>query len=110
MASSDTVILSLGVILAALYLFRDQLFAASKPPAVPAASSKTNAGGADPRDFIAKMKETYGPYRDLEDEKLRDAIFATKPSSGAFGASGFLSFFVACGRCADWSVVLKLEE
>ncbi len=36
-------------------------------------------------EFIAKIKEGYAPYRELSDEKLRDAIFATKPSSGAFG-------------------------
>ncbi|TFK82427.1 galactokinase gal [Polyporus arcularius HHB13444] len=35
-------------------------------------------------EFIAKIKEGYAPYRELSDEKLRDAIFATKPSSGAF--------------------------
>ena len=56
MASSDVIVLALGVILAALYLFRDQLFAASKPKTAPVAS-KSNAGGGDPRDFVAKMKE-----------------------------------------------------
>ncbi|KAI0787296.1 galactokinase gal [Fomes fomentarius] len=34
--------------------------------------------------FIAKIKEAYEPYRNLEGEKLHEAIFATKPSSGAF--------------------------
>lgn len=37
--------------------------------------------------FIAKIKEAYEPYRNLEGEKLHEAIFATKPSSGAFGES-----------------------
>ncbi len=36
-------------------------------------------------EFIEKVKEGYAPYRDLEGEKLREAIFATKPSVGAFG-------------------------
>nr|AXL48365.1 cytochrome P450 reductase [Ganoderma lucidum] len=57
MASTDTVILALGIVLAAVYLFRDQLFAASKPKSVPVSSSKANVGGGNPRDFIAKMKE-----------------------------------------------------
>ncbi|OSC97727.1 galactokinase gal [Trametes coccinea BRFM310] len=35
-------------------------------------------------EFIAKVKEGYEPYRALEGEKLREVIFATKPSSGAF--------------------------
>ncbi|KAI0749250.1 Galactokinase [Daedaleopsis nitida] len=35
-------------------------------------------------EFIAIMKETYGTYKEMSDEKLREAIFATKPSSGAF--------------------------
>ena len=36
-------------------------------------------------EFIRKVKEGYEPYRALEGEKLREAIFATKPSAGAFG-------------------------
>lgn len=55
-SSSDVVILSIGVVLAALYLFRDQLFSASKPKTVPIVSKQAN-GSANPRDFIAKMKE-----------------------------------------------------
>lgn len=35
--------------------------------------------------FIAKIKENYGPYRDLEGEALKEVIFATKPSSGVCG-------------------------
>lgn len=35
--------------------------------------------------FIAKVKETYGPYKDLEGDRLSEVIFATKPSSGACG-------------------------
>ncbi|KAK7682418.1 hypothetical protein QCA50_014623 [Cerrena zonata] len=56
-SSSDVVILALGVVLAAVYLFRDQLFAASKPKSAPIATSKSGSGGGNPRDFIAKMKE-----------------------------------------------------
>lgn len=55
-ASSDVFIISIGVVLAALYLFRDQLFSA-KPKTIPLAASKQANGSANPRDFIAKMKE-----------------------------------------------------
>ncbi|EMD32074.1 hypothetical protein CERSUDRAFT_119060 [Gelatoporia subvermispora B] len=34
-------------------------------------------------EFIAKVKASYAPYRNLEGEALREVIFATKPSSGA---------------------------
>ena len=66
-------------------------------------------------NFIAKIKATYAPYKDLEGEKLHEAIFATKPSSGAFGEC--LSVM-----CCLWemltsmlvsmllSLVLKLED
>jgi len=40
--------------------------------------SETEAEG-----FITKIKNTYGPYKDLEGEQLHEVIFATKPSSGA---------------------------
>jgi hypothetical protein len=56
-SSSDILILAVGVVLAALYLFRDQLFAASKPKTVPGTGSKISNGSGNPRDFIAKMKE-----------------------------------------------------
>ncbi|KAG7088605.1 hypothetical protein E1B28_012579 [Marasmius oreades] len=56
-SSSDVLILTVGVVLAALYLFRDQLFAASKPKsAVPVPNKVANGDGGNPRDFIAKMK------------------------------------------------------
>ena len=55
-SSSDVFILSIGVVLAALYLFRDQLFSAAKPKTIPSVSKQAN-GSANPRDFIAKMKE-----------------------------------------------------
>ncbi|CCM01900.1 uncharacterized protein FIBRA_03971 [Fibroporia radiculosa] len=56
-SSSDIVILTVGLVLAAVYLFRDQLFAASKPKSVPVAAPKASAGSGNPRDFVAKMKE-----------------------------------------------------
>lgn len=55
-SSSDVFILGLGVVLAALYLFRDQLFAVAKPKAV-AIPSKITDSDEDPRDFVAKMKK-----------------------------------------------------
>lgn len=57
-STSDVVILALGVTLAAAYLFRDQLFAASQTKATPTISNpnKTNGGG-NPRDFVTQMKE-----------------------------------------------------
>ncbi|TBU25011.1 Galactokinase [Dichomitus squalens] len=50
-------------------------------------------------EFIQKVKEGYEPYRALEGEKLREAIFATKPSAGAFG-----ELFVALllDMCSCW--------
>ncbi|KIP05352.1 hypothetical protein PHLGIDRAFT_128913 [Phlebiopsis gigantea 11061_1 CR5-6] len=56
-ASSDVVVLAIGIILAAAYLFRDQILAATKPKTVQVPSSKASAGNGNPRDFIAKMKE-----------------------------------------------------
>lgn len=56
-SSSDVIILALGVALAALYLFRDQIFSASKPSTVPTTASKVSNGDeGNPRDFVAKMK------------------------------------------------------
>lgn len=56
-SSSDVMILALGIGLAAAYLFRDQLFAASKPQSAPVVAAKGQNGSGNPRDFIAKMKE-----------------------------------------------------
>jgi NADPH-ferrihemoprotein reductase len=60
-SSSDVFVLALGVVLAALYLFRDQLFAASKSKPIPIPASKTANGSGNPRDFIAKMKAGVSP-------------------------------------------------
>lgn len=38
-------------------------------------------------EFIQKIKETYGPYKDLEGSALNEVIFATKPGRGACGKS-----------------------
>lgn len=56
-SSSDVVVLAVGIVLAAVYLFKDQIFAASKPKSVPVPAAKAAAGGGNPRDFIAKLKE-----------------------------------------------------
>jgi galactokinase len=37
------------------------------------------------KEFIAKMRAGYDEYKELEDEKFKEAVFATKPSSGACG-------------------------
>lgn len=57
-SSSDIIVLTVGLVLAALYLFRDQLFSASKPKTTPITAPKGNVGGGNPRDFVAKMKES----------------------------------------------------
>lgn len=64
-SSSDIVVLTLGVVLAAVYLFREQMFAALKPKSAPIATSsvKMSNGSGNPRDFIAKMKDgVSGPH------------------------------------------------
>ena len=62
------------------------------------AGASGESGEAEAEDqveeFIRKVKEGYEPYRTLEGEKLREAIFATKPSAGAFGEC---CFFVGGG-------------
>ena len=55
MASSDVVVLVLGVVLASLYLFRDQLFSSSLKPKTTAPPAKEANGHGNPRDFVAKM-------------------------------------------------------
>lgn len=35
--------------------------------------------------FAAKLKEEYAPYRELSEERMKEIVFATKPSSGAYG-------------------------
>lgn len=57
LSNSDIAILGVGIVAAAVYLFKDQLFAA-KPKSTALPSSKLSAGSGNPRDFIATMKET----------------------------------------------------
>ncbi|KAH9980241.1 hypothetical protein BGW80DRAFT_1274264 [Lactifluus volemus] len=55
--SSDVLVLVLGVVLAALYLFRDQIFSSSpKPKSATSLPAKEANGHGNPRDFVAKMK------------------------------------------------------
>lgn len=61
-SSSDVVVLGLGVVLAGLYLFREQIFSPSKPKATVPTGPKGGANGfANPRDFIEKMKAGVSP-------------------------------------------------
>lgn len=55
-ASSDVLVLALGFVLAALYLFRDQLFSSSPKPKTPTLPANEANGDGNPRDFVAKMK------------------------------------------------------
>jgi NADPH-ferrihemoprotein reductase len=54
--SSDVLVLVLGVVLAALYLFRDQVFSSSTTPKTTTPAVKETNGHGNPRDFVAKMK------------------------------------------------------
>lgn len=57
MAQSDALVLTLGVVLAALYFFRGSIFSSSDSKKAPAIKDKASlAGAGDPRDFVAKMK------------------------------------------------------
>ncbi|KIM65748.1 hypothetical protein SCLCIDRAFT_112091 [Scleroderma citrinum Foug A] len=56
-SAQDVSILALGVVLAAAYLFRDQIFRSAPAKPVPPAPSKLVNGHGNPRDFIAKIKE-----------------------------------------------------
>lgn len=35
--------------------------------------------------FVKKVADTYEPYKNLKGDALNEAIFATKPSTGACG-------------------------
>jgi hypothetical protein len=54
--SLDVLVLVLGVVLAALYLFRDQVFSSSPKPKTTSLPAKEANGHGNPRDFVAKMK------------------------------------------------------
>jgi len=55
-STSDIVILAVGIVLAALYLFKDTLFAAKEKTAPVVTRSAGVSGGENPRDFVQKMK------------------------------------------------------
>ncbi|KAI0004494.1 NADPH-dependent cytochrome P450 oxidoreductase [Russula compacta] len=55
-ASSDVLVLALGFALAALYLFRDQVFSSSPKQKTPTLPVNEANGDGNPRDFVAKMK------------------------------------------------------
>jgi len=60
--TSDSLVLVLGVVLAALYLYRDQLFNSSSKPKTTSLPAKEASGHGNPRDFVAKMKAGVGPF------------------------------------------------
>jgi hypothetical protein len=35
--------------------------------------------------FIASLRKEYAAYQNLDDEQIKEVIFATRPSSGACG-------------------------
>jgi hypothetical protein len=58
-----------------------------------------SADGGQVETFIAKIKDGYEPYKNLEGDALREVIFATKPSSGACGklTVSYIAFlFLTC--------------
>ncbi|KAF8516848.1 putative cytochrome P450 oxidoreductase [Hysterangium stoloniferum] len=93
--SSDVIVLSLGIILAALYLFRSSIFPTSdgkKLPPVPG-GNRANASG-DPRDFVAKMKAAkkrlaifYGSQTGTAEEY---AIRLAKEAKSRFGLASLV--------------------
>lgn len=55
--SSDVIVLAIGIVVAAVYLFRGTLFSSSEPKKAPTVVGKVAQNGTgDPRDFVAKMK------------------------------------------------------
>ncbi|PCH40164.1 NADPH-dependent cytochrome P450 oxidoreductase [Wolfiporia cocos MD-104 SS10] len=93
-SSSDIIVLTVGLVLAALYLFRDQLFSASKPKTTPITAPKGNVGGGNPRDFVAKMKESrkrivifYGSQTGTAEEY---AIRLAKEAKSKFGLASLV--------------------
>ncbi|KAF8558373.1 hypothetical protein OG21DRAFT_1405560 [Imleria badia] len=92
-SSSDVAILTVGVVLAGAYLFRDQIFS-SKQKVVPAAPTKVSNGHSNPRDFVAKMKEGkkrivifYGSQTGTAEEY---AIRLAKEAKSKFGLSSLV--------------------
>ncbi|KAI0698085.1 cytochrome P450 oxidoreductase [Cytidiella melzeri] len=94
LSTSDVAILGVGITAAAVYLFKDQLFA-SKPKATPLAAATRHAtGGGNPRDFVAKMKEAnkrivifYGSQTGTAEEY---AIRLAKEAKSKFGLASLV--------------------
>lgn len=53
--STEAIVVGVGVVAAATYLFRDQIFSKSNSSSVPTIPSKGGDGSGNPRDFVAKM-------------------------------------------------------
>jgi hypothetical protein len=49
-------------------------------------------------EFKKKLNERYSKYQGVTEEELNETVFATKPSSGAFG------MFLVFGSCQDHRV------
>lgn len=62
--------------------------------------------------FIQKMKDGYGPYKNLSEEQLEQVIFATKPGSGAGGKNDSILPSRSVLQVTDHSLrtVFVLEE
>ncbi|KAG6336105.1 hypothetical protein ID866_2971 [Astraeus odoratus] len=56
-STQDVVVLTLGIVLAGAYLFREQIFRSAPAKPAPPPPSKITNGHGNPRDFIAKIKE-----------------------------------------------------
>ncbi|KAH9481177.1 Galactokinase [Psilocybe cubensis] len=57
--------------------------------------------------FINKIKNTYRPYRYLDIDALKEAIFATKPGNGACGESIFPFFFASMSEVDIASIQIR---
>ena len=97
-SSSDAVILGLGVVLAAVYLFRDTLFAASKPKVAPSSSKAAFDGSGNPRDFIAKMKDIIPIGRVGNEEDIAGAVLYLASRAGSFVSGAMLKVRVPNGK------------
>ena len=55
--------------------------------------------------FIARLRREYPAYQSLSDEQLKDVVFATQPSNGAFGEFSVWAFVWGGvgGREARWT-------
>ncbi|KZP01354.1 NADPH-dependent cytochrome P450 oxidoreductase [Calocera viscosa TUFC12733] len=102
-STSDLVLVSLGLVIAALWFLRDSLpfFKSSSPSGKPALNGKAPngtakgaTGGGNPRDFVAKMKDTkkrlvifYGSQTGTAEEY---AIRLAKEAKARFGLSSLV--------------------